>query len=299
MQNQAKSETQSWTILKLLNWTTSYFKSHNIENPRASAEILLAHALKCKRIDLYAYHDKPLSQKELAIFRPLIKRRAKSEPVAYITGKKEFWSLDFIVTKDVLIPRPDTERLVETALKLLCEKKSGDPLKLKILELGTGSGAISLALASERKDCLFFASDISFPALCVAGENARNLGLAEHIGFFCGKWFEALNPGLCAFDMIVSNPPYVRRKDISGLQKEISGYEPQLALDGGEDGLDAIRKIVGHAFSYLKDDGKLLIEMGYDQKNEVENMVKACGKYNDISFVKDYGGHFRVAIIKR
>ncbi len=226
----------------------------------------------------------------------MIKRRAKAEPVAYITGKKEFWSLDLIVSKDVLIPRPDTECIVETALKLMPEKKRGEPFK--ILEPGTGSGAISLALASERKDCLFFAFDISFPALLIAAENARNLGLSESVVFFCGKWFEALNPGLCAFDMIISNPPYVRKDDIPKLQKEI-GYEPRLALNGGDDGLDAIRIITGNAFSYLKKDGKLLIEIGYDQKDDVEKIVKAAGQYREISFVRDYAGHFRVAIIKK
>lgn len=285
-----------WTILKLLNWTVSYFVDHEIEQARATAEILLAHALGLNRIDLYLRYDQPLHQDELARFKTYIKRRVHAEPVAYITGEKEFWSLPFSVTPDVLIPRPDTECLVEATLKLLPETGNGAPRR--VLELGTGSGAIAVALASERRSAIIFASDRSGPAIRMAQKNARRLGWANKIQFFCSDWFLSIRSGVL-FDLIVSNPPYIRRDEISRLQPEIFRFEPHGALDGGPQGLDALEAIVCRSKAYLVPKGYLLLEIGYDQKTSLVDIARNAGGYEPVLFFKDYSGLDRVAQLRR
>jgi release factor glutamine methyltransferase len=285
-----------WTIATLLNWATSYFDSNKIDSPRMTAEILLAHALNTERIDLYLQHDKPLLKEELSKFKGLIKRRILREPVAYITGSKEFWSLDLTITKDVLIPRPDTEFLVEAALPLLPRQKTGP--KMHVLELGTGSGAVVIALAKERPGHLFFASDISAPAADLAKKNADAHQLQHAISFFCGSWFNAVKQQPL-FDIILSNPPYIPSRDIEKLDPEISQFEPLVALDGDTDGLTAIKTIIETAGPCLKQGGYLLLEMGYDQMNQVNDLFHQCGSFKDAQFIKDYTGHYRVARLKK
>ncbi len=186
MRNSTASRDDDWTILKLLEWTTSYFTSRAVENPRAAAEILLAHVLKLQRVDLYLRYDQPLVRTELERFKELIRRRVLREPVAYITGCREFWSLKLAVSRDVLIPRPETECLVEQTLAELSTADAAD--RPYILEPGTGSGAIVLALASSLPHSVCFASDVSERSLKVALENARRHVLDERIQFFCGDW---------------------------------------------------------------------------------------------------------------
>jgi release factor glutamine methyltransferase len=279
-----------WHILSLLRWAESYFASHDVENPRASAEMLLAHALNLRRIDLYIRYDQPMIPDELSRFKTLIRRRADGEPVAYIVGQKEFWSLELRVTPDVLIPRPDTEILVEAAVAALPKDAGQTPLR--VLELGTGSGAIISAIASERPEHYFFASDCSLKALDIARQNAQSHQLDAAICFFASDWFSALKP-IPHFDLILSNPPYIPSADIDTLQPEIRKFEPRHALDGGKDGLDAIRDIIGHAKNYLNPGGSLMLEIGYDQRKQVSEM-SVSGGYEQIRFVKDYGGHDRV-----
>lgn len=300
MRNQPKSTNSRWTILRLLKWTTSYFKSHHIDSPRATAEILLAHVLNLKRIDLYLQYDKPLSNNELLRFKALIKRRAKREPVAYIVGAKEFWSLNLTVTEDVLIPRPETECLVEAVLELLSEDSSSGttPAPKRILELGTGSGALILALAFERPKHLFFASDSSIKAVKLAKQNAKRNGLNRIANFFCASWFASLN-NECRFDIILSNPPYLPTKVISRLQPEIYKYEPVVAIDGKEDGLACLRHIIFNAHEYLNNHGSLLLEIGHDQKNYIKKIIDKCNNYKDIVFTKDYSGYDRIVHIKK
>ena len=210
MTNRSHSEAPPWTILKLLRWTTDYFKSHHIENPRASAEILLSHMLGTARIDLYVRYDQPLMESELASFKALIKRRVRREPVAYIVGEKEFWSMNLTVTPAVLIPRPETECLVEAALQRL------DPdASQRILDVGTGAGAVALALNRERPGSTIIASDRSREALAVARGNAIRHKAAESIALFCGDWLDAVRPAASDFDMIISNPPYIRTADLA------------------------------------------------------------------------------------
>jgi len=301
MQNQPKSIDPEWTILKLLKWTTSYFKSHDIDSPRATAEILLAHILKLKRIDLYLRHDQPLISDELLQFKAFIKRRIKREPVAYIVGVKEFWSMDFAVTEDVLIPRPETECLVETSLGILPEDSNSDPNNppMRILELGTGSGAVILALASMEAKHLFFASDLSIKAVLLAKQNAKHHGLDKTVNFFCAVWFTPLMVVRHQFDMIISNPPYIPTQVVSQLQPEIYKYEPISALDGNEDGLRCLRHIINNAHVYLNRQGSLVLEIGHDQKNEVQKIAEKCGNYKNIVFTKDYSGYHRVVQMQK
>jgi len=272
-----------------------------VEDPRASAEILLAHTLKIERIDLYIRYDQPLSSRELALFKAFLKRRINREPVAYIVGVKEFWSMGLWVSKDVLIPRPETECLVEAALSILPESPCPDSTlaSKRILELGTGSGAIILALASRRPMHRFFASDCSVKAVEMAKQNATRHGLDKTIDFVSGSWFESFSGDRHCFDMIISNPPYIPTRDIPGLQPEIAMYEPIVALDGGDDGLCCLRHIISTAYDYLNRNGNLLVEIGHDQKHEIEKIVDNFGKYERISFAKDYSGYNRVAQIRK
>lgn len=297
MTNRSNSEAPPWTILKLLRWTTAYFKSHDIENPRASAEILLSHMLGAERIDLYVRYDQPLMEEELARFKVLVKRRAQGEPAAYIVGEKEFWSMALAVTPEVLIPRPETECLVEAALALM--RKGTDTEPRRILELGTGSGAIALALHSERPGDDIVASDRSLKALQVARRNAVRHHAAEAVAFFCGDWFDAVGPGASPFDMILSNPPYIRAGDLTGLQPEVRDFEPRTALDGGPDGLSAVRHLIRHAPLHLGEGGYLLLEIGHDQRSEIETIVQDSGAYADLAFEQDYSGLDRVVRMRK
>ncbi len=279
------------TILELLKWASSHFKSQHIENPRASAEILLSHLLNMERIDLYLRHDQPLSADEVRRFDALVQRRLRREPVAYIIGEKNFWSLNLRVTGDVLIPRPETECLVERALEIMSARKAAGPCC--VLDLGAGSGAIILALASERPMERFFASDASMAALSVAEDNARRHNLDALVTFLCGRWFEPFRP-FEQFDMIVSNPPYIPTRIIQTLAPEIFQYEPAGALDGGPDGLDAVSIIISQAHRYMAPGGVLLMEIGWDQRKAVEDLALRSGQYEGIRFIKDYSGHDRI-----
>jgi release factor glutamine methyltransferase len=289
--------SHDWTIARILGWTTAYFTSHQIESARADAEILLAHALEMKRIDLYLQHDRPLSRDERKRFKKLIRRRIAREPVAYIISKKEFWSLDFEVTPDVLIPRPETECLVETVQLLL--KKNGLSNRVHILELGTGSGALVLSIARHFPDHYYVATDISRKSLAVALKNADRYRLAETVAFMAADWLGAFKPNHPCFDLIVSNPPYIRSAEIESLQPEIARYEPCVALNGGDTGLSCLRRIIYEAPAYLAEGGKLVLEMGYDQKREIENLVRQCGRYEKAEFIKDYGKRDRVACLSK
>jgi release factor glutamine methyltransferase len=281
------NETPPWTIISTLKWTTEYLERKGIENPRASAELLLAHTLQFNRIDLYLRHDQPLQPDELARFRSLIKRRAAREPVAYIVGQKEFWSLEFRVNEAVLIPRPETECLVETAIQFFSDRSAQ-----RVLDLGCGSGAISIALANERPGWLFWSLDRSADAIMVARENARHHHMG-HIHFLVGDWFAALGDGV-KFDLIVSNPPYIKRSDISKLAAEIRNHEPLPALDGGVDGLDALTQIIRTAPRYLAAGGVLVTEIGSDQGIAVTEIGYECKSYERVEIKKDYSGLERV-----
>lgn len=285
-----------WTIIKTLSWTESYLKDHSIDSPRLTAEILLAHCLCIKRLDLYLQYDRPLQKNELTDFKSLIKRRLQNEPVAYITGEKGFFESDFKVASDVLIPRPDTELIVEQALNVIIAGQ-GNSKPMTILELGTGSGAIVISLAKKIPDHLYVASDVCVSALAIAKKNAQTLA-KDRICFFAGNWFSPLK-NMPKFDLIVSNPPYIPLADIQHLQPEIREYEPFLALDGGSDGLDCFRTILREAHRYLVPGGSLLLEMGFDQRQSIQNIFKQYPQYEFIEFIRDLAGHDRVVLIKK
>ena len=280
-----------WTILKVLTWTAERFRARNVESPRASAEILLAHALGLGRIDLYLRHDQPLESAELDRFRAMIRRRTAGEPVAYIVGEREFWSLPMGVDPSVLIPRPETELLVEAALAELPPSAEG---VRRVLELGTGSGAPVLAVASERPGHAYFASDRSPAALRAARANAIRNGLEGPVRFFCGDWLSPLRADAPPFDLIFSNPPYIASREIPDLQIEVARFEPRLALDGGPDGLAAIRRLIRETPAFLRRGGALLLEIGHEQRAAVEALAEANGRWSDARFRSDYAGRDRV-----
>lgn len=283
-----------WTIIKTLEWTADYFKQNGIAQSRAVAEILLAHILGCERIDLYLRHDQPLNEEELARYRQVIRRRTKFEPEAYIVGQKEFWSLPLHVSPDVLIPRPETECLVESVL----EKFPADDI-VNTLELGVGSGAVSIALAHERPQWCFWASDVSQRAVDIARANAMRLLPMATMRFFVGCWFDALDADAPVFDLIVSNPPYIPTAQLDQLQPEIKAFEPFTALDGGPDGMESLAHIIDTAHIHLNPGGWLMLEMGHDQKSRVRERVGCHQTYDLVEFRHDYSGYSRVAQIRR
>jgi release factor glutamine methyltransferase len=297
MHNSAQTGHPEWTIIKLIQWAADYFNSHSIDSPRATAEILLAHALNARRIDLYLRYDQPLNCDEKDRFKALIKRRLKREPVAYIVGCKEFWSMELKVTTDVLIPRPETECLVERALEHLARESNSQPKF--ILELGTGSGAVILALASENSRHFYSGTDISINAIQVARRNAIRHDLHTRVHFIVADWLRAFPVKSGLFDLIVSNPPYVRSGDLVKLQPEIQAYEPLLALNGGKDGLCSLRQIIQSAYFYLKPSGVLLLEMGADQKTQLKQIIDECEHYENIRFYKDYSGYDRIVAMTK
>ena len=277
----------SWTILEVLQWTTARFQERGMGSPRLDAELLAAHAFGLSRVQLYTQFDRPLLPPELAALRELVKRRQAGEPVAYLTGRKEFWSLDLAVDKRVLIPRPDTETTVEEALERLKERTAEEPPRLA--DVGTGSGAIALALAKNHPQALVFACDVSPDALAVARANAERLGLA--VTFLEGNLAEPLR-ALGRFDLIVANLPYVRAGDIPGLAPEVRS-EPWLALDGGEDGLHLVRTLVAMAPEVLAPGGALVLEIGEGQAAATAELCRAAG-LNDVRVRADLGGIDRV-----
>ncbi|MGD1971520.1 MAG: peptide chain release factor N(5)-glutamine methyltransferase [Desulfobacterales bacterium] len=283
--------------MKLLQWAVTYFKSHDIDSPRATAEILLSHALAANRIDLYLHYDQPLNAAELNRFKVVVKRRIKREPVAYILGHKEFWTLDLEVSPEVLIPRPETECLVERALENLAA--APDLSRKHILELGTGSGAILLALASEKPRHAYWGTDISAGAIRLAQRNAICHGLAENMRFIVADWFAPFAARTDLFDLIVSNPPYIKTEDLEQLRPEIKAFEPLVALDGSADGLRCLRHIIESAHLYLKPGGRLILEMGHDQKTPLTQIIDRCGQYEDISYYTDYSGYDRIIAMRK
>ena len=290
MSSDGQSDSQPWTILRTLKWTARYFQEKGIEQPRPAAEILLAHVLHCARIDLYLRYDQPLNQVELSQFRTLIQRRSQREPVAYIVGQREFWSLAFKVTPDVLIPRPETERLVEIILE-----QYGPETRLDLLDLGVGSGAISVALSTERPGWRIWATDVSPQALAVAQGNARYHGRGDQIRLFAGNWFAPISERGVLFDIIVSNPPYISSVDMLTLEPEVRQYEPVLALDGGQQGTTCLGHLIDAAPAYLKPGGQLFLEIGFDQGPAVTELGQAGDAWDKVAIHKDYGHRDRVA----
>jgi release factor glutamine methyltransferase len=274
-----------WTILEVLRWTTGRFERHGIASARLDAELLATCAFHRSRVELYTHFDQPLDESELLDYRGLVERRLQDEPVAYILGRKEFWSLDLAITKAVLVPRPDTETLVEQALALL----PALPAAACVADVGTGSGAVALALKQERPADQVVAVDLSAEALAVARGNAQRLGL--DISFVQGNLVAPL-ARMGPFQLLASNPPYIRTRDIAGLPAEVR-HEPRLALDGGEDGLAVVRRLAADALGVLAPGGALAMEIGAGQAAAAAAILRDAG-YTDIGTRPDLAGIERV-----
>lgn len=283
------NKEKTWTIGQLLDWTTNYFKKYAIENPHLEAEILLAHVLAVPRINLYINYHNLLKPAQLSEFKKLILRRAKREPLPYITGTKWFMSLELEVTPDVLIPRPETEKLVEVVIDL---SKSNPELRT-MADIGTGSGAIAVSLAKYLPRVTVYATDISEKALEVAKRNASKHKVADRINFLLG---DLLTPLKTKVDLIVSNPPYVKSEEIQRLQPEIKNYEPKESLEGGTQGLDYYKRIISQAGEYLKVKGWLVFEVGGKQAFRVSSLIREKRIFGEPKVIKDYAGIERVVV---
>ncbi len=275
--------SETWTLLKLLRWTTEYFAGKAIDNPRLDAELLLAHVLKLDRVGLYLNFERPLIAAELDVIRPLVKRRGQREPLQYLLGSTEFWSLAFEVTPAVLIPRADTEILVEEALS------HAEPAG-QLLDVGTGSGAIAISIASELPDWQVSALDISVEALRVAQRNAQKHDLAGRLQFLHADLAELPQQ---QYDLIVSNPPYIAQAEWDSLMPEVRCFEPQSALLAEKDGLDCYHKLAAQAPTRLTPGGWLLVEIGYQQAAAVQQLFSAVG-LQEVFVRDDYAGQPRV-----
>lgn len=286
------AENEIWTIGKILKWTEQYFAKAELDSPRLDAEVLLAHVLKKERIFLYVHFDQPLDPAELAEYKACIRQRVQHVPVAHITGHKEFMGLDFKVTKDTLIPRPDTEILVEAVLQRL---KAGPESDLRLADIGTGSGAICLSLLNYLPQLQAVTVDISPRAIEVARENAAALGVAERIEFFQGDLLEPIKDR--RFEAIVSNPPYIPKSDILTLAQDVKDYEPMSALDGGEDGLDFYRRLLQEAPDLLEPGGFLAVEVGIGQAQVLAEMAKVMTPWGRSEIIKDLAGIERVVVL--
>lgn len=268
---QGQSFGPPWTIMKMLNWTKQYFQKNGVEPARLEAELLLSHALNLERVLLYAHFDKPMEDDELARFKGLVKRRIGHEPMAYITGSRGFMNIELRTDARALVPRPDTETLVEEALKHLPDGES-----LHVLDVGTGTGAIALALLHERQALRATAVELSEEALALAQENAQALGLDARVTFQHADLFEGLS-AQDTFDMIVSNPPYVAESEREQMGAGVIDHEPSMALFAGDDGLDVVKRLIPSALAHLKPGARLLCEIGWAQGDAVRALFVDAG----------------------
>lgn len=285
-----------WTIGKILKWTEQYFAQKGVENPRLDAEVLLSHVLDKPRIYLYVHFDEPLQAGELAAYRGMIKQRINHVPVAYILGVKEFMGLSFAVTPDTLIPRPDTEILVQAAAERLKSRRTagvdGEPLRFA--DIGTGTGAVCLSVLHITEGTEADTVDISPAARAVAEQNAESLGLSGRVAFYTGDLLEPLRGRQYA--AVLSNPPYIPDADIAGLAPEVRGKEPVTALAGGADGLDFYRRLCAEAPAMLDDGGFMAFEVGIHQAGEVAALARANPRIARTEILKDYAGIDRVVV---
>jgi release factor glutamine methyltransferase len=286
--------TETWTIGRVVAWAADDFRGRGIDSPRLEAELLLAHALGLDRMRVILEQARELDADELTRYRALIQRRRKREPVAYLRGYKEFYGRTFRTDHRALVPRPDTETLVETALRRTQHLR----LCARTLDLCTGSGCVAISLARERPTTHLAAIDLSEDAIALARENALRLGAACQIGFAVGDLYAPLDPARDRFDLVTANPPYIAAGDIDGLCPDIRDFEPRMALDGGADGLDVVRRIVAGAPMFLEPGGVLALEIGSDQADAVAALL-GDGGMDAIERARDYGGHERVVSGRR
>ena len=282
-----------WTVGRLIKWTADFLKKKGAETPRLDAEVLLASVLKCERVRLYTQYEDEVGDRERTSFRELVKRRSEGSPVAYLVGKKEFYSLSLAVSPAVLIPRPDSEFVVVEALDKLKGQESP-----RCVDVGTGSGCLALACLQHHKTAKFIAIDLSPEALKVARGNAEKHGLAGRVEFREGDLLESLlKEG--PFDLILSNPPYIATGVIPTLEPGVRDYEPHLALDGGEDGLRVVARLIIQAIPLLKIGGHLILEIGSDQEDPVRTLIAEHPDLDLAPTVRDAANHPRVICARR
>jgi release factor glutamine methyltransferase len=289
----------TWTVRRILEWTTGFFTRKNLDAPRLSAELLLSHILACPRIKLYTEYERPLTEQELSRMRTLVQRASEEEPIAYLTGRAHFFNLEFEVTRDVLIPRPDTETLVENVLQTVRHQPGME--SPRVIDLCTGSGCIAAAIAHHLKTATVLAIDISPAAVKVARQNVERLGLTDRVTVEEGDLFSPLQRmvDVQPFHMIVANPPYIRTSDLTGLDRSVREYEPLQALDGGRDGLTLHRRILDEAGDRLLSGGRVFLEIAFDQGELAREKGDSYGNFDDVRILKDFGGRDRVLTLRR
>jgi len=285
------------TLTETLNSAAIILSTAGITNARLDAEVLLAHIIRKDRVWLITHRDDVLGDNPQQDFDDAIRRRIRREPLQHIIGSQEFWGLEFKVTPDVLIPRPETEFIIEAALAIVHKRNQ----QVRIIDLCTGSGCIAVSLAKELTSANVIATDASEKALAVARENARNHGVADRIRYLEGDLFDPLEELDIRgqIDFIVSNPPYVRAGDMATLQPEVKDYEPLMALIAGPEGTEIAQRIIKHATEYLKKNGALIMEMGLGQAEALINMVEATGTYAKPEILKDLAGIERVLVARK
>lgn len=285
--------SKPWTILSVLDWTRTHFESKGLGSPRLDAELILAKVLGLQRVMLYARFDQPLRPEELAQIRALVARRSRREPMAYLLEERELYGLPFEVTPEVLIPRPDTELLIDVALELLRGVEAPS-----IADVGTGSGCVAIVLAKELPTARVEASDTSPGALAVARRNAAKNGVAERVSFLEGDLLSARPAGAAPLHLVTANLPYIPTAVIPTLEPDVRDFEPRSALDGGPDGLGPIRRLVAQAPAHLRPGGVLALEIGHDQRDRALALLAAAG-LEEPTARRDLGGHDRVVFARR
>lgn len=284
----------AWTVRRLLQWTPGFFSKKGVDSPRLSAELLLAHVLGCTRIKLYTDYEREVTEPRLSQFRELVRRAAEHEPIAYLTGTAHFFNLEFHVTPDVLIPRPDTETLVENVLQTVRHEPGLE--SPRVLDLCTGSGCIAAAIATRLKTATVVAIDISPAAAAIARKNIESLGLSDRVTLETGDLFDPIarliDPS--PFQILTANPPYIRTADVAELERSVRAYEPIIALDGGSDGLDIHRRILTKAPDHLISGARLFLEIAFDQGAAALEMAEKHPRFEQPRLLKDHAGHDRV-----
>lgn len=291
-----ETRQNTWTVLSLLQWTTQYFTDHCIDSPRLTAELLLSRVLGYERIQLYTNYDKPLHHQELSEFKGLLKRRLSHEPVQYILGETEFMGLRFIVNRHVLIPRPETEVLVEQVIAL----SKASPVKIRrVLDIGTGSGNIAVSIAKYLPESAIDAVDISREALAVARENLMLHGVEERVMLIQADILdESKKFSLQPYDLLVSNPPYISGGEFQQLQPEVREFEPSIATTDNGDGLTFYRVIARRSLDLIRPEGSLFVEIAYNQRQDVSEIFRKVG-YDQITIIPDYQGIPRIVQARR
>ena len=287
---------QTWTIKQLLDWTTDFFSKSTMGNARLEAEVLLAEALECQRIELYTRFDEQPDPQRLTEFRAWVKRRAAGEPVAYLAGHREFYSLRFHVDPNVLIPRPETEHLVVAAVEFAKSLKC-DPVR--IIDVGTGSGCIAVTLATLIVNCKIAATDISQPALEIAKVNAAHHEVESKVHFFTGDLLQALPQGSSPVHLIVSNPPYIGKLELSTVDDQVKNHEPDIALFSGDHGTEIIERLINDAAQLLLPGGALMFETSPIIMDHCVALVENNQAYCDVRVIKDYSDLDRIVVATR